>query len=94
MPPIFVSDEAPGVNVFFASRNRWKRMRNIMNPTFSPAKLKEVIFTRSQTIKISSNISSISFNLLFKLLPIMKMCSERLVEELKKYEGKELLLNA
>jgi hypothetical protein len=44
MLPIQYSDDNPQVNVAFAAKNRWKRMRNIINPTFTPAKLKEVNF--------------------------------------------------
>lgn len=36
------SDDSPNVNVFTASRNRWKRLRTISNQAFSPLKLKEV----------------------------------------------------
>nr|ARQ84123.1 cytochrome P450 [Brachionus plicatilis] len=41
---IFVSrdEDAPDHALFTASRNRWKKMRNIMNPTFSSAKLREL----------------------------------------------------
>jgi len=36
------SDNAENVDLFQASKARWKKMRNIMNPTFSSLKLKEV----------------------------------------------------
>nr|QEV83793.1 cytochrome P450 [Brachionus rotundiformis] len=36
------NDNAPDHMLFTASRSRWKIMRNIMNPTFSSAKLKEL----------------------------------------------------
>jgi cytochrome P450 len=36
------SDEDPKMDLFLSTNKRWKRMRNIINPTFSPAKLKEV----------------------------------------------------
>jgi cytochrome P450 len=35
-------DYAQQRNLFNSVRGRWKRMRNIMNPTFSSAKLKEL----------------------------------------------------
>lgn len=38
------SDNSPYASLFNAVRGRWKRMRNIMNPTFSSSKLKEVDF--------------------------------------------------
>lgn len=36
------SDDDPHLDLFQSSRARWKRMRTIMNPTFSSAKLREV----------------------------------------------------
>lgn len=36
------NDDAPDHMLFSASRSKWKTMRNIMNPTFSSAKLKEL----------------------------------------------------
>lgn len=38
-------DDDPLANLFLATKSRWKRMRMIMNPTFSSAKLREVIDT-------------------------------------------------
>ena len=35
-------DDDPLANLFLATKSRWKRMRMIMNPTFSSAKLREV----------------------------------------------------
>nr|UOU03264.1 cytochrome P450 3045C7 [Brachionus rubens] len=35
-------DNDPYLSLFFATGNRWKRMRMIMNPTFSSAKLREL----------------------------------------------------
>nr|UOU03263.1 cytochrome P450 3045C8 [Brachionus rubens] len=35
-------DSDPSLSLFVATRNRWKRMRMIMNPTFSSAKLREL----------------------------------------------------
>ena len=32
-------------NLLFSSRKEWKRMRMVINPTFTPAKLKEVALT-------------------------------------------------
>ena len=37
-------DDAAKVMIINATRGRWKRMRNIMNPTFSTTKLKKVCF--------------------------------------------------
>nr|ATW72301.1 cytochrome p450 CYP3045B3 [Brachionus calyciflorus] len=37
------SDNSPKMDLFLSSNKRWKRMRNIINPTFSPSKLKELI---------------------------------------------------
>jgi hypothetical protein len=31
------------INLFMATKSRWKRQRVIMNPTFSASKLREVI---------------------------------------------------
>jgi cytochrome P450 len=42
MLPMQYSDETPNLSLLIASKANWKRMRNILNPTFSPAKLKEV----------------------------------------------------
>ncbi|CAF0869176.1 unnamed protein product [Brachionus calyciflorus] len=41
---IFVSrdEDAPDIALFTATRDRWKKMRYIMNPTFSSAKLREL----------------------------------------------------
>ena len=39
---IQTSDTDANLALFSSARNRWKRMRNIMNPTFSNVKLKEV----------------------------------------------------
>lgn len=35
----------------------------------------------------------LKFVQMLKLMPIMKMCSDRLMEELQKHEGKELQMN-
>lgn len=40
--PIQITDDSSKLNLVFVSKNRWKRLRSIINPTFSPAKLKEV----------------------------------------------------
>ena len=48
MFPIQYSDNESGLNLSMSSKARWKRMRNILNPTFSPAKLKEVNSTYHQ----------------------------------------------
>ena len=40
--PIAARDSSPNQNLFSSSRSKWKRMRNIMNPTFSSSKLREV----------------------------------------------------
>lgn len=37
------SDNSSKMDLFLSSNKRWKRMRNIINPTFSPSKLKELI---------------------------------------------------
>ena len=58
MLPQQLSDNSPDVNVFSASRNRWKRLRTIANQTFSPAKLKEV-----KLILIFSKPVAIAFKL-------------------------------
>ena len=42
--PLFRREDSPLVNLFIATKSRWKRMRVIMNPTFSTAKLREVRF--------------------------------------------------
>ena len=38
-----LSDSGPECDVFLSAKGQWKRMRNIINPTFSTTKLKEVI---------------------------------------------------
>ena len=40
--PLARRDNDPRVDVFSANRARWKRMRTIMNPTFSSSKLRDV----------------------------------------------------
>ncbi len=40
--PLMPSDDSPRLGLFMATKSRWKRMRVIMNPTFSSAKLREV----------------------------------------------------
>jgi hypothetical protein len=40
--PLAFDDDHPSLGLFSATRSRWKRMRVIMNPTFSTAKLREV----------------------------------------------------
>ncbi len=42
MGPLQPSDSSPSKSLLVAIKGRWKRMRLIMNPTFSSAKLKEV----------------------------------------------------
>jgi hypothetical protein len=37
------TEDSPLTNLAFTSTNRWKRLRSIMNPTFSPAKLKDLM---------------------------------------------------
>ena len=39
IPFLYDDSDAP---MFMASKNQWKRFRTIINPTFSPAKLKNV----------------------------------------------------
>ena len=41
--PFQFNDNASDAHLVDSSRTRWKRMRNVINPTFTPAKLKEVI---------------------------------------------------
>lgn len=41
--PFQFSDDSPNMDIFLSSNLRWKRMRNIINPTFSPAKIKELL---------------------------------------------------
>lgn len=42
MMPLQPSDDSPALSLLLATKSRWKRMRNTMNPTFSSAKLKEI----------------------------------------------------
>ena len=42
MFPIQYSDNVSNLNLAMSSKSRWKRMRNVLNPTFSTTKLKEV----------------------------------------------------
>ncbi len=37
-----VADNMPFAHLLDSNQNRWKRMRNVINPTFTPAKLKDV----------------------------------------------------
>ena len=37
-----IRDTAPTAHLFTSSKSRWKKMRTIMNPTFSVSKLREV----------------------------------------------------
>ena len=39
-----MDEDDPRCSLIVAAGSRWKRMRNIMNPTFSTAKLREVGF--------------------------------------------------
>lgn len=64
-PPLQVSEEDPKSSLFQSTRGRWKRMRNIINPTFSTAKLKD-------------------------LLPLITMCSDRLLETIENNLEKEI----
>ena len=64
-PALQVSDDDPKSSLFQSTRGKWKRMRNIINPTFSTAKLKE-------------------------LLPLMTMCTDRLLETIEKNVDKEI----
>lgn len=41
--PFQFADDSPKMDLFLSTNKRWKRMRNIINPTFSPAKLKELL---------------------------------------------------
>lgn len=41
--PLQFNDNASDAHLVDSSRTRWKRMRNVINPTFTPAKLKELI---------------------------------------------------
>ena len=43
MFPFQFSDSYSNLNLVMSAKARWKRMRNVLNPTFSPAKLKEVL---------------------------------------------------
>nr|UOU03262.1 cytochrome P450 3045C9 [Brachionus rubens] len=40
--PLNRRDDDPNANLFLSTRGRWKRMRMIMNPTFSSVKLREL----------------------------------------------------
>jgi len=42
MLSIQYSDDEAGLTIVQASKSRWKRMLNVLNPTFSTAKLKDV----------------------------------------------------
>lgn len=41
--PFQFSDDSPNMDIFLSSNKRWKRMRNIINPTFSPIKIKQLL---------------------------------------------------
>lgn len=41
--PMQTDDNSGNVDLFNASKDTWKRLRNIINPTFSSHKLKEVL---------------------------------------------------
>jgi cytochrome P450 len=40
--PLQLNDNDPGSSLIIATKNRWKIMRNIMNPTFSNSKMREI----------------------------------------------------
>ena len=40
--PIEIPEKRDGKSVFVATGMEWKRMRNVMNPTFSSSKMREV----------------------------------------------------
>lgn len=78
--PLQHREDAPNINLLLAARGRWKRLRLIMNPTFSSSKLKEV--------PIYFKLNSILFLLtvLFfkiKMGPLILTCTDRLVGKLK-----------
>jgi cytochrome P450 len=57
------SDDSHMDHLLSASRLKWKRMRNIMNPTFSSAKLRElgplvIMCTDRLVTKLNENIDT------------------------------------
>lgn len=84
------SDEDPKMDLFLSTNKRWKRMRNIINPTFSPAKLKEVY--RILLIK-KEIIKKANFFVWKQLMPIMKRTTDRLIQELDKNLDQDIIIS-
>jgi cytochrome P450 len=43
MMPLQNTDQDPDIDLFGSAKDRWKRMRTIMNPTFTTSKLKVLL---------------------------------------------------
>lgn len=48
MSPHIWSDNGPFMELFHSGGEKWKRMRTIMNPTFTSNKIKTVIYTKNE----------------------------------------------
>lgn len=77
--PLQHKEDAPNINLLLAARGRWKRLRLIMNPTFSSSKLKEVLIY----FKLNSVLFIITCLFLIKMGPLIYTCTDRLVDKLK-----------
>lgn len=63
--------------------NRWKRMRLVINPSFSAAKIREVI------LKITTCLNIILLSMLRflpKMGPLLDTCVDRLLEQFEETE--------
>ena len=65
-------------------------MRTIINPTFSPYKLKEVCYILNKLSWIVKIITNNNLKKYFKLVPLMKLCSDRLLNVIQENLDKEL----
>lgn len=83
----FYNDKNAGL--FQSSNNKWKRFRTIINPTFSPAKLKQVIY-RIDIKNLYQYLLIQTYS--FKLIPLLRKCSDRLINLIEKNPSKTINL--
>lgn len=51
--PHQISDNTPDSTIFSSTRNKWKRIRTISNPTFTPSKIKDVTYIDNVQFKFN-----------------------------------------